>query len=83
MIFFGRGVDIIQRDDIRKLSYYFIDYILNYVAYKGNSLKSTLHTKDYNQPALNFYEKFGFKIIESFEKYYRSGDNSYLLEMEI
>ncbi len=42
-----------------------------------------LHTKDYNQPALNFYKKFGFKIIEFFEKYYGSGDNSYLLEMKI
>lgn len=48
-----------------------------------NYTRVSLHTKDYNETGINFYKKFNFVIAKKIEKYYRSGDNSYEMILDL
>ncbi len=45
--------------------------------------KIYLHTAERNFKAIAFYQKFGFNIIKLKEKFYSTGENAYLMELEI
>jgi ribosomal-protein-alanine acetyltransferase len=53
------------------------------IAKKENLKKIYLHTKETNFKAIAFYQKFGFNIIKLKENYYSTGENAYLMELEI
>jgi len=39
-----------------------------------------LHVRTKNKPAINFYEKMGFKTIEIVKNHYQNGEDAYLME---
>ena len=45
--------------------------------------KIVLNVKSSNEIAIKLYEKYNFKIVEKIENYYQSGDDSFLMEMNI
>jgi ribosomal-protein-alanine N-acetyltransferase len=53
------------------------------IAKKENLKKIYLHTRETNFKAIAFYQKFGFNIIKLKENYYSTGENAYLMELEI
>jgi len=51
---------------------------------KDNSvLNITLEVNVNNLNALNLYKKFGFSIVSKREKYYKNGDDGYLMYREV
>ena len=45
--------------------------------------KVVLNVKTNNEVAIKLYEKFNFKIDEEIEKYYRSKESAYFMELDI
>ena len=45
--------------------------------------KISLHARKKNEKAINFYQKFGFKIKKEVENYYSDGETAYLMELII
>ena len=51
---------------------------------KHNCNNITLEVNQLNQPALNFYYKYGFKIVSNKARYYNNGrDDAYVMELEM
>jgi len=51
---------------------------------KEKSVKEVfLHTRRKNRAASSFYKKLGFRIIKIVKKYYRNGDDAYLMKREL
>uniref|UniRef100_A0A2R5LL25 N-terminal methionine N(alpha)-acetyltransferase NatE n=2 Tax=Ornithodoros turicata TaxID=34597 RepID=A0A2R5LL25_9ACAR len=48
-----------------------VQHVLNYVKKDGNFDSIFLHVQVNNQSAIEFYTKFGFKIVETKEHYYK------------
>lgn len=48
-----------------------VQHVLNYVKKDGNFDSIFLHVQVNNESAIEFYKKFGFKIVETKEHYYK------------
>ena len=53
------------------------------IAKKEDLKKIYLHTGETNFKAIAFYQKFGFNIIKVKENYYSTGENAFLMELEV
>jgi ribosomal-protein-alanine N-acetyltransferase len=53
------------------------------IAKKENLKKIYLHTRETNFKAIAFYQKFGFNIVRLEKKFYSTGENAYLMGLEI
>ena len=53
------------------------------LAKRQNFKKVYLHTKETNFKAIAFYQKFNFNIIKLEKNFYSTGENAYLMELEI
>jgi len=53
------------------------------LAKRQNLKKVYLHTKETNFKAIGFYQKFNFNIIKLEKNFYSTGENAYLMELEI
>ena len=56
---------------------------LNIVKNHTEINKMILNVKTTNIKALNLYKKFGFKIIERIEDYYKQNESAYVMELKI
>lgn len=56
---------------------------LSVVKEYSNINKVILNVKTTNFKAINLYKKFGFKIVEEIEDYYRRNESAYLMELKI
>ena len=59
-----------------------MEYMLNDLKY-NNVLSITLEVNVNNLSGLKLYEKCGFNIISKREKYYKNGDDGYLMYREV
>jgi ribosomal protein S18 acetylase RimI-like enzyme len=48
-----------------------LEHVLNIVKEDGNYTSIFLHVQVNNESAIEFYQKFGFKIVETKEQYYK------------
>ncbi len=50
---------------------------------KGGAKKISLNARVRNKKAVAFYKKLGFEIVRTDKKYYRNGDDAYMMVKEI
>lgn len=59
-----------------------VNFLLNFLKKRG-AKEIFLNVRTKNKIAIPFYQDIGFKILKETKKYYRNGDNAYLMEREI
>lgn len=76
-------VDIIVKEEERQkgVASCLLDYMLSDL--KESVKLLTLEVRKSNTPAIALYEKFGFEVVNIREKYYRDGEDAYLMGRRI
>lgn len=76
-------VDIIVKEEERQkgIASCLMDYMLSDL--KESVKLLTLEVRKSNTPAIALYKKFGFEVVNIREKYYRDGEDAYLMGRRI
>ncbi|MGQ4875807.1 MAG: GNAT family N-acetyltransferase [Promethearchaeia archaeon] len=62
---------------------YLFKFALNQIRKIKEIRKMILNVEIGNQAAIRIYRKFGFKIVDTIEKYYKNGNDAYLMELDL